>query len=139
MLFLDPAVDKFNSLYNDIIETSALLSDDVSYDNLCINNKKLDCIKNQVQFYSALVYYNIPQISSTDLLLIVPRLLENVSQYIYIEIIYNIILKCTDIFNKYEDKDGIVITLNQIKNKEGTYGHISNKILFKTMDILDLI
>tara|TARA_Y100000768_G_scaffold307929_6_gene242100 strand:- start:1615 stop:2388 length:774 start_codon:yes stop_codon:yes gene_type:complete len=135
-LFLDAAKKDFNSLYDNINHVISLVSTETDYDKLCKNNKKLDNIKNKVIFYTTLSSYNLDTITLSELAVLIENILVDMSHFVKIEIVYNIISMKIDDMKQNPRWNKIIETLEHIREKEGI---ISNKILFKTMDILDLI
>ena len=138
-LFLDVAKNDFQSLHDDINTVISLVSCETNYEKLCKNNKKLDNIKNKIQFYTILSEYNFDTITQNELDILIEKLLLELNHFVKIEIVYNIILSNITTMKQNERWDKIVMILKQIREKQGIYENISNKILFKTMDILDLI
>lgn len=138
-LFLDMAKLDFQTLYDDINIVISLVTCETNYEKLCKNNKKLDNIKNKIQFYTILSEYNFDTITQNELDILIEKLLLELNHFVKIEIVYNIILSNITTMKQNERWDKIVMILKQIREKQGIYENISNKILFKTMDILDLI
>jgi len=138
-LFLDEAEKDFANLYEDINNVVSLVSEESDYDKLCKNNKKLDIIKNKVTFYTTLSSYKLEKITYNELNILIENLLENMNHFVKIEVIYNIISLNKTVLEENERWGGIINKLENIKDKSGSFKNIPNKILFKTMDILDLM
>lgn len=138
-LFLDAANTDFAALKDTIKSVSSLASTQTSYENLCKNNKKLDYIKNKVTFYTILTTYNLDTITCIGLEKLIQEMINDMDHFVNIEIIYNIIsIKIGELKQKDQWND-IVERLNMIKLKKEPYENVTNKVLFKTMDILDII
>lgn len=134
-LFLVEAGDDFSALYDNINKVISFVSVETTYENLCKNNKQLDNIKNKVMFYTILTKYKLDNITPDLLEVLIQKLLLDMSNFVNIEIIYNIIALNISALKEGCYWDDIVDRLNMIKDGGG----ITNKVLFKTMDILDLI
>ena len=137
--FLNEAKKDFARLYDELNGAILLISDKTDYINLCKNNKTFDTIKHKINFYTSLSSHNLDTITVTEIHILIGKLLLDLNHYVKIEIVYNIIsLNMNNM--KENDKWGHMLTmLNDVKNKRENYADISNKILFKTMDILDII
>tara|TARA_Y100000741_G_C18256113_1_gene559021 strand:+ start:1813 stop:2583 length:771 start_codon:yes stop_codon:yes gene_type:complete len=138
-LFLDEAQKDFANLYEDINNVVSIVSEESDYDKLCKNNKKLDVIKNKVIFYTTLSSYKLENITYDELNILIENLLEDMNHFVKIEVIYNIISLNKKVLEENAKWGGIINKLENIKDKTGSFKKISNKILFKTMDILDLM
>ena len=70
---------------------------------------------------------------------LIQEMINDMDHFVNIEIIYNIIsIKIGELKQKDQWND-IVERLNMIKLKKEPYENVTNKVLFKTMDILDII
>ena len=142
-------LDKFTGLFNNI----EYVDPNVNYDKFCEINKTNEKRKSLAAFYINLMNNDI--ISKVEIIVITRNLLEKIYKYISLEnkknevdelteiiaLLYNKVLYENDKENSYDYIDGYTISeiVQKIANsKIKDYKSLTNKALFKFMDLIDM-
>ena len=142
-------LQKFTDLFNNI----EYVDPNVNYDKFCEINKTNEKRKSLAAFYINLMNNDI--ISKVEIIVITRNLLEKIYKYISLEnkknevdelteiiaLLYNKVLYENDKENSYDYIDGYTISeiVQKIANsKIKDYKSLTNKALFKFMDLIDM-